>query len=258
MYIGFIYEWTNNVNGMKYLGSHKGTIDDGYTGSGYRFLNAVRKYGIDIFTRVIVEYVQSEEQLFIREQFYLTARDCANSKTYYNISPSAGGGDTGSGHKISKAHKIAFETGTRKAWNKGCTLTCNQKANLSIDTWEIITPDGDTLIVRNMLDFCKTHSLNPSTMSAVARGKRGHHHGYKCKKLTNIRNVPYEYATYRYLTSEEKNKINSESVKTAKRLKALPKIEFDGIIYNSLVDASISTGKSRYILIKYGKLLRNN
>jgi hypothetical protein len=70
--------------------------------------------------------------------------------------------------------------------------------------------------------------------------------------------VNYEHKEYVYLTKEEKQKINSESVRKAKQAIATPKIKYDGIIYNSLVEAKAATGKSRYLLVKYGELLRNN
>lgn len=257
-YTGFIYEWTHTASGMKYLGSHKGTIDDGYTGSGKRFLNAVKKYGIDAFSRSIIEYVVDENDIFTREQYYLTERKCASSKQYYNISPTACGGDTGAGKQISKTHKQAFKSGKRVSWCKGVKYTEEQKKNISVDDWEIHKPSGEKIITRNMLEFCKDNNLNPSTMSAVARGKRGHHHGYRCKKLSNNRSVPYEYKEYVYMSDDEKKQINSLSVKKARQEKALPKIKYNGIIYNSLIEAIESTGKSRYLLIKYGELLRKN
>ena len=258
MCIGFIYEWVNTNNGMKYLGSHKGNADDGYTGSGKRFLNAVRKYGIDNFCREIVEYVDHEDDLLVREQYYLDERNCAKSKRYYNISPTAGGGNTGSGKKISNTHKKAFKNGERTPWCKGKKMTDEQKKNLPIDEWLVILPRGEEKYIKNMLEFCRQHKLNPSAMSAVARGKRGHHKGYKCKKLSNNRDVEYEYSEYKYLTHEEKIKINSESVKAAKAKSAAPKIEYNGVVYYSLVNAMAETGLSRFLLVKNGKLLRND
>lgn len=232
MYAGFVYEWTNKINGMKYLGSHKGTIDDGYKGGGKNFRRAIKKYGIDKFERKIIEYVTDETILFIREQFYLDERNCAKSKKYYNISSVAGGGDTGN---------------NANNWKK-----------LS-DDWLVTLPIGTELKIKNMLEFCRQHNLNASAMSAVARGDRRHYKGYKCRKLTNNRNVEYEYKEPPpYLTAEEKKKINSEAVKKGKKLKATPKLIYNGITYNSLVDAMNDTRLSRFLLVKNGKILRNN
>lgn len=230
-YSGFIYEWTNKKNGMKYLGSHHGTTDDGYIGGGKNFKRAIKKYGIENFDRVIVEYVIERENIFVREQYYLDERECAKSKKYYNISSVAGGGDTGN---------------NQDNWKKVS------------DDWLVVLPSGEEIVIKNMLEFCRQNSLNSSTMSAVARGKRSNYKGYKCRKLTNNRNVEYEYKEFVFMTKEEKSKINSKSVKKAKRQNSKPKICYDGVTYNSLVEGIESTKMSRYLLIKYGKLLRNN
>lgn len=230
-YAGFIYEWMNKKNGKKYLGSHRGIIDDGYIGSGKNFRRAISKYGLENFERVILEFVANVEDIFAREQHYLNERNCSKSKEYYNISAVARGGDTGN---------------NQDNWKKVS------------DEWLIILPTREELVIKNMLEFCRQYDLNPSAMSAVARGKRSNYKGYKCRKLTNNRNVKYEYKEFVFMTKEEKSKINSESVKKAKQQNAKPKIKYNGVIYNSLVDAKKATGLSRHLLVKHGELLRNN
>ena len=89
MHYGFVYRWTNTINGKKYIGSHKGTPNDGYTGSGTAFRNALKKYGRDNFTREILEYASSREELVECEQKYLTLFECSKRKDYYNINPAA-------------------------------------------------------------------------------------------------------------------------------------------------------------------------
>lgn len=66
-YTGFIYEWTNQLTGKKYLGSHRGTTDDGYIGSGVAFLAA---YSSEHFVRKILEYVEDDD-ILVREQYWL-------------------------------------------------------------------------------------------------------------------------------------------------------------------------------------------
>lgn len=51
---GFVYKWINNTNGKWYIGGHKGTTDDGYVASGIVIKEAIKKYGIDNFTREIL------------------------------------------------------------------------------------------------------------------------------------------------------------------------------------------------------------
>lgn len=89
---GFIYLWINCVNNKKYIGSHWGTEDDGYIGSGVLFKKAVKKYGLDQFSRVILEIKQysDEKELRNAEQFYLQNLDVVNKEIYYNLTDNAG------------------------------------------------------------------------------------------------------------------------------------------------------------------------
>ena len=68
----FIYETTNNINGKKYIGQHEtDNLDDGYIGSGSAFKEAVKKYGKKNFTRVILQYAYSTEELNELEAYYV-------------------------------------------------------------------------------------------------------------------------------------------------------------------------------------------
>jgi hypothetical protein len=250
-YSGFIYEWTNKLDGMKYLGSHKGTIDDGYTGSGKRFGNAVNKYGIENFERTIVEYIEKEEDILIKEQHYLDAFGCAKSPLYYNIAPNAGGGDCGNGPKISASRKQRFANGLVIS-NKGKAMKDKQKLKLA-DDWEVITPANEVLLINNMLEFCRKHKLNASAMSAVARGRKSTYKGYKCKKLTNNRDVVYEPAEYVFMTKEERSQQLKELAVRGGNHHEAVKIEYAGIVYDSIAEAKETTGKSYYLITKYGK-----
>jgi len=251
-YSGFIYEWTNKLNGMKYLGSHKGTETDGYIGSGKRFINAVRKYGIENFERTIVEYVPKKEDIFLREQFYLDLFECAESAKYYNISYTACGGNTGAGTKISEIKKKQFASGELIQHNKGKAMADHQKAK-HCDEWEVITPDNEVLFIKNMLDFCRQRNLNASAMSAVARGNRSNYKGYKCKKLTNNRDVQYTHKMYVYMTKEDRsNQLKNLARRGADHPSAI-KIDYNGVVFGSFAEAQEATGLSYYLLNKNGK-----
>ena len=92
---GFVYKWTNTINGKWYIGSHKGTPDDGYRHSSKIMTFAEEKYGIDNFSREILYEGNDEKKI---EGYYLKTYDAANSSMSYNLKNNAYGGN-GSANK---------------------------------------------------------------------------------------------------------------------------------------------------------------
>ena len=60
---GYIYITTNNINGKKYIGQHKGTFNTNYLGSGKLLKRAVKKYGKDNFTVSLIQYANNSDEL---------------------------------------------------------------------------------------------------------------------------------------------------------------------------------------------------
>jgi hypothetical protein len=87
---GFVYKWTNLEDGMMYIGSHRGTVDDGYIGGGVYFTRAYKKNPESFIREIIYEGDSFRE---IEEQTLLEL-DCASSSLYYNLKNAAIGGDT--------------------------------------------------------------------------------------------------------------------------------------------------------------------
>jgi 6-phosphogluconolactonase (cycloisomerase 2 family) len=88
-YEGFVYEWTNIINNMKYIGSHKGSEHDNYVGSGIIFRRAYRKHGKENFAREIL-YRGSDYKNVETEK--LNEVDAANNPLYYNLKNESVGG----------------------------------------------------------------------------------------------------------------------------------------------------------------------
>jgi len=85
-YIGFVYVWTNSLNGKKYIGAHIGKLDDGYIGSGKAFSRAISKYGIENFTREILHYeYDSEQNLFQKEFEIINQYNAVLDENFYNM-----------------------------------------------------------------------------------------------------------------------------------------------------------------------------
>lgn len=100
--MGFIYIWTNNLDKMKYVGKCWGDPTCSYKGSGKYFKRALKKYGIENFSREILEYCYSKKELIEREQYWLDYYDAANNDQFYNISPNSGGGHHGADYNGDK------------------------------------------------------------------------------------------------------------------------------------------------------------
>lgn len=84
---GFVYKWTNNINGKWYIGSHKGTMADGYRHSSKVMESAERKYGKDNFIRTIIYQGKNFRET---EAKYLHKYDAANNPMSYNRSNLSG------------------------------------------------------------------------------------------------------------------------------------------------------------------------
>ena len=91
-YTGFIYLWHNTKNNKMYIGSHYGTVNDNYIGSGVYFIRAYNK-NPEVFQRYIIEYVNgSYTELITKEEYYLQKYDAANSPKFYNLTNACNGG----------------------------------------------------------------------------------------------------------------------------------------------------------------------
>lgn len=121
---GFIYEWTNTSNGLKYIGKHEGTPNDGYIGSGPAFRNSYNKHP-ELFVRKILwesnnttaaELIEKEESILQsipdNELFYGT-----NRKYYNQVRNSAG--YTSADNPMKNPETVARMMSTRAA--KGIT-----------------------------------------------------------------------------------------------------------------------------------------
>jgi len=65
----YIYKITNTKNGKYYIGMHStGNLEDGYMGGGKRIRNSIRKHGIEVHTKEIIEFLDDRESLAKRER----------------------------------------------------------------------------------------------------------------------------------------------------------------------------------------------
>ena len=79
-----VFKTTNNIDGKVYVGQ---TIlnDPHYLGSGIRIKKAIKKYGVDNFTREILCECSTQEELNEQEIFWIKELDTQNKEIGYNI-----------------------------------------------------------------------------------------------------------------------------------------------------------------------------
>lgn len=78
-----VYKTTNNINQKIYIGVHATyDIDDGYLGSGTAITNAIKKYGKDNFTREIIKFCESKEEMLELEAVLVDDYFVSREDTY--------------------------------------------------------------------------------------------------------------------------------------------------------------------------------
>lgn len=86
-----VYKITNTLNGMYYIGVHSTKrLDDGYMGSGTRLKNAIKKYGIQNFTKEVLSDSETRVEA-LKKESELVNRDTLTDPFCYNLVSGGGG-----------------------------------------------------------------------------------------------------------------------------------------------------------------------
>ena len=96
-YHGFIYETTNQINGMKYIGQCRFDRINGwenYLGSGTYIKRAIKKYCAENFSRRMLFLAIDQRELDDLEVQSIEVYRAVESDSYYNLKKTAKGGDT--------------------------------------------------------------------------------------------------------------------------------------------------------------------
>jgi len=219
--VGIIYCIHNLSTGKKYIGQtveklqrrvvrHFRTINE------TKISRAIQKYSKYDFVYGIVEEVEDKNLLDEREKYWIKFYDTVENG--FNIKE---GGKCARGfkqsqssiekrrqkligkclseehkQKISKSHKgkiISKETVNKMiAYRTGRSLSesCKEKISKSHskNTYELKSPDGEILIIKNLSKFCKENNLQQSAFVMIMKGERKHHKNWTIKRLDLIQN----------------------------------------------------------------------
>ena len=77
----YIYKTTNDLSGRYYYGLHStDDLEDGYLGSGTYLRRAIRKHGEENFTKEIIEFCKSRNELALAESKVVTLKEVAKKE----------------------------------------------------------------------------------------------------------------------------------------------------------------------------------
>lgn len=103
-----IYKTTNTINGKVYIGQTIKKKYNTYLGSGVKLLLAIKKYGRKSFTREILEWCETKQELDKKEVFWVEYYKSTDDAFGYNISKGGQrkGKDVGHKHSLDTIEKL--------------------------------------------------------------------------------------------------------------------------------------------------------
>lgn len=174
-YEAFVYKWTDSSNGKMYIGSHKGSIKDGYVGSGKIFKRAYKKRP-ECFKREVL-YTGSYESVIELEEFILIELDAASSKEYYNLKNAAIGGKTTVYKRTEKHRRILSEI--KKGNNYGVGVKHDHKG------------DKNPFYGKRKKVYCESNKKTYNDRNEAAKDLGYHSANYISKMISGERKNKY-------------------------------------------------------------------
>ena len=168
-YFGYIYEWTNTKNGKKYIGSHYGSVEDCYIGSGKAFKKAYNK-NPNLFKMTVLEYLTIDDKkllLELEQRWLDRIPNIRENKNYYNLNNYSMGGSShiterhikkraatlkekhkkeGLSDAEKNSYKKKIETRLKRISEKGFTLKENEQHSKYGYQIEITFPNNEKKI----------------------------------------------------------------------------------------------------------------
>lgn len=231
----YIYKKTIVKTGKSYIGKHNGK-DLNYKGSGSKYLNDYAKYvhnrDEDLIEEVL-EYVDDESMLDIREEYWLNKFDVKNNDNFYNLINKSHGGNR-SGISLSKKikDKISKSKKGTPAWNKGLKNSWSHKTQKGV-----IQLDSSGNFIEEFNSIKEAAQLTESSKSSICNACKG--------KIKSSKGYIWVYSdTYSESLVEKRiKKLNNSWNNLKKKIKQIDVDTGDIIkIWNSTMDAHRELG----------------
>ena len=113
----------------------------------------------------------------------LFKRQC-DGGTLLNLSTGGASGTAGTTHSPERKKRASIATKKRIAKLGHPQQGRRGARSHNSLTYLVTRPDGKTIVVCGISQFCRENNLSPSAMVGVSKGKRTHHKGYKCSRQT--------------------------------------------------------------------------
>ena len=214
----YIYKVTNKINNKIYVGLSTKSIDDKYYGSGKLINKALKKYGIENFTKEVIEECINVDDLVKAEIKWISFYNSCDRNSGYNISP---GGDKNPDKQRKPIYKYdidgtllnvfdSIEHGVNEINDRNLYRNSVINSRPVKGFWYSKESKTSEEIQRKHNDYLTAKRLR----SVIAATKRWENTEYRDKMTENIKTV--RTLVTNHTKSEETKKKISDSLKNKK------------------------------------------
>jgi hypothetical protein len=205
----YVYETKNLINGKKYIGvSVTNSNSENYLGSGTLLKRAIKKYGVQNFSKTILKYFDTEKSAREYERKLISELNAIEDDGYYNLVAGGYGGGV-------RKHPVTIET-RKKISNshKGKKLTRKQVVGMGKITLQY---DLDGHFLQSFETKADAERLVGSKLTKLKENGVYFIKGYLWSyKNGEIKNKIASYAelkeNYKILASKKSAKLSKEDV----------------------------------------------
>jgi hypothetical protein len=191
--IYYLYKTINLTNNKFYIGVHQTTdINDGYLGSGKELKKDIKKFGKNNFTKEILQFFNTKEEMFLQEAEIVNFEFCTRDDTY-NVMPGGGFGSAESNGLSfkNKKHTEAAKEKLRIA-NLGKKMSKEAREKMSKNNFARRNPVKQKEHAKKIASFKKTaehkEKIRQSLLNTLSllKNNTGKHFNLGKKRITLI------------------------------------------------------------------------